>query len=116
MRWKLIGNAVNVRVSRWLGERLASPGDILIPNAQPLSREQPWPIAAFNVGDGRYSAGLSTWPKAARHKSLQDFLGSKTVPLSRRATAGFLERTRRARLRFPSGFIAAVEKHLHRMQ
>jgi DNA (cytosine-5)-methyltransferase 1 len=35
--------------------------------------------------------------------------------LSLKATAGFLSRTRRAKLRFAPGFITAVERHLDSM-
>jgi DNA (cytosine-5)-methyltransferase 1 len=37
------------------------------------------------------------------------------MPLSLKATLGFLGRTRRAKLRFEPGFIAAVERHAERM-
>jgi hypothetical protein len=49
----------------------------------------------------------------AGYRSL--FLSNRTVLgqalLSLKATAGFLGRTRRAKLRFEPGFIAAVERH-----
>jgi DNA (cytosine-5)-methyltransferase 1 len=45
---------------------------------------------------------------------LTDFLlpGEVREPLSIKATLGFLNRTRRAKLRFEPGFIDAVERHL----
>jgi len=113
IRWKLVGNAVSVPVAKWLGYRLAHPGDILLRDVQPIQRGTPWPFTAFNVGAGRFANRLSTWPKAVRHHPLHKFLSSHTEPLSRRATAGFLSRTRRAKLRFPPGFLEAVEAHLH---
>jgi DNA (cytosine-5)-methyltransferase 1 len=36
--------------------------------------------------------------------------------LSAKATAGFLNRTKRSSLRFPDGFLSAVAKHLVRVE
>jgi DNA (cytosine-5)-methyltransferase 1 len=115
MRWKLVGNSVNVRVATWLGERLAVPGKPILRGAQPMKRGERWPQAAFNVGEGRFTNSLSTWPKVVRRRSLNEFVGANSELLSRRATAGFLARTRRAQLRFPAGFIGAIESHLEKM-
>ena len=116
VRWKLVGNAVSVPVARWLGDRLASPGDVILRHVRALDRGEQWPVAGFNVGKGRFANTLSTWPKAVPRKALHEFLGQNPEPLSRRATAGFLGRTCRAKLRFPPGFIKAVEMHLRRME
>jgi DNA (cytosine-5)-methyltransferase 1 len=43
---------------------------------------------------------------------LARFLRYPTKPLSARAASGFLKRTRKGRLRFPPGFVAAVEAHI----
>ena len=51
-------------------------------------------------------------PLGLRSASLETVIGRDHTLLSRRATSGFLERTRRATLRFAPGFIEAVEKHL----
>jgi DNA (cytosine-5)-methyltransferase 1 len=115
LRWKLVGNAVSVPVARWVGYRLAYPGDILLRDVRPLPRGARWPLAGFNIGTGRFSNTLSTWPKAVRRNPLQTFLSPDAEPLSRRATAGFLGRTRRAKLRFPPGFLEAIEAHLRNM-
>jgi DNA (cytosine-5)-methyltransferase 1 len=55
---------------------------------------------------------ISTDPVAIEAPALATFLQHDGSELSFRATAGFLSRTRTAKLRFPEGFIAAVEKHL----
>jgi DNA (cytosine-5)-methyltransferase 1 len=39
-------------------------------------------------------------------------MGNDHTPLSARATAGFLARTERAKLRFADGFKDAVRRHL----
>jgi DNA (cytosine-5)-methyltransferase 1 len=112
LRWRLVGNAVSVPVARWLGDRLALPGDPVDRESVPLPRGRAWPSNAWNVGSERFTTCLSEWPKRYRRKSLSDFLLHEPKPLSLKATAGFLERTRKSGLRFPVGFIRALEHHL----
>jgi DNA (cytosine-5)-methyltransferase 1 len=107
-----VGNAVSVPVAKWLGERLAMPGEFELQGVRPLSESQAWPTHAWNVGLGRFTARLSEWPKRYRRKPLVSFLLHEPKLLSIRATAGFLERAGRSSLRFPVGFIAALEQHL----
>jgi DNA (cytosine-5)-methyltransferase 1 len=115
-RWKLVGNAVSVPAFKWLGERLASPGDVILRNVAPVRTDRMWPTAAFNVGEGRFSNDLSKWPKHYKAKHLHEFIDDDPALLTRRATAGFLDRTKQGSLRFPPGFIKAVEAHLRRME
>lgn len=111
-RWKLVGNAVSVPVAKWLGERLAAPGDFQVRDAAPLPLGRAWPTLAWNVGEGRYTARLSEWPKCYRSQPLESFLRHEPKPLSAKATAGFLERARRGHLHFPVGFLQALDRHL----
>jgi DNA (cytosine-5)-methyltransferase 1 len=114
-RWKMVGNAVSVPVSRWVGEQLARPRDTgERKEVRPLST--PWPQAAWGREGERYAVEVSAWPACEQYLGLEEFLRFDTRPLSERATAGFLARTRRSRLRFPEGFIPAVETHLAEMQ
>ena len=53
-RWRLVGNAVNVRVTEWLGRRLANPGRFTDENLKPLCTP-PGPNAAY----GRIE--IATW-------------------------------------------------------
>jgi DNA (cytosine-5)-methyltransferase 1 len=117
-RWKLVGNAVTVDVAAWLGERLADPGNYLdAPRPHtPLEKDAPWPTAAFNTGGGRYSVAIGTHPRLRKSKPLAEFLEFPVEDLSERATRGFYERTKVAKLRFPAGFIDAVRAHLARME
>jgi DNA (cytosine-5)-methyltransferase 1 len=71
-----------------------------------------WPTAAWNVGEGRMIVSASEWPVKKRYISLDTFLKYALTPLSVRATSGFLRRTGVAKLRFPPGFIEAVQAHL----
>lgn len=114
MRWKLVGNAVCVPVAAWLGRRLARPGAFVAAGAEPLTRKGAWPDAAWNVGDGRFTARISAWPRHTTGRPLAEFLKSPTKPLSTRAAAGFLERANRGSLRFPPGFLEALRRHLER--
>jgi DNA (cytosine-5)-methyltransferase 1 len=111
MRWKLVGNAVSVPVARWLGQRLTRPFPFRERAMMTLPPGGRWPQAAWNVGEGRFTAPVSMWPVRRKQKALHEFL-RETEPLSPRATAGFLSRTRRSSLRFPPGFIDAVQRHL----
>lgn len=111
-RWRLVGNAVSVPVSTWIGRRLARLRDFELSEIRWLREGEPWPRAAWSVGEGRQTARVSAWPLRKARVPLEDFLRFPTTPLSEKATAGFLERTKRANLRFPAGFLEAVGRHL----
>ncbi len=115
-RWKLVGNAVSVPVARWLGERLARPGEALVDATRQLVSGRSWPRAAWNMGDGRFEVEISEWPRREPQPTLQEFLRYEPKPLSARATLGFLQRTKKGSLRFPLGFIPAIERHLAAVQ
>jgi DNA (cytosine-5)-methyltransferase 1 len=115
-RWKLVGNAVTVDVAAWLGENLAAPrrgkGSR---DGVALEAGTPWPRAAWNVGNGRMAAEVSSWPVHTERVPLHKFLNHPPKLLSTKATAGFLGRTEIAKLKFPTGFLARVAAHLDRM-
>lgn len=115
-RWKLIGNAVSVPVARWIGRRLAQPGDFELDGVRRINVGQKWPRVSWNVGEGRFTANISSWPKRHKRRHLQDFLLDELEPLSLKATSGFFERTKKSSLRFPEGFLQTVERHLKRME
>lgn len=113
-RWGLVGSAVSVPVANWVGARLCKPGfydakrDMEFPSAT-----RP-PRAARFDGRSRHAVAISTDPVGIAPPSLLRFMSEPAAQelLSMKATAGFLNRTRRAKLRFVPGFIAAVERHL----
>ena len=80
----------------------------------PREGGRPWPVAAYGVRGQRQAVNVSAWPVHAPFTPLGEFLHYPTRELSERATAGFLGRTRRSSLRFPHGFLDAVEAHLER--
>lgn len=111
-RWKLVGNAVTVGAAEWIGRRLAAPLQYEPTFDVPLHNGDRWPRAAWNMGQGRFRAARSAWPSHEDRPALAEFLMFEPQMLSEKATAGFLARTRTSSLRFPPGFIAAVERHL----
>lgn len=114
-RWKLVGNAVNVRVAEWVGRRFAKPGIPLCFETRSLEGHRTWPSAAWSVDGVRSAVIASDWPVQYAYRSLEDFLAYPLLPLSVRATSGFLQRTNNAKLRFPPGFLDALRDHLKRM-
>jgi DNA (cytosine-5)-methyltransferase 1 len=115
-RWKLVGNAVNVRAAEWIGKRLAVPGTVLPFTTRPLRATSSWPVAAWNVGPGREAVEASEWPVRRKYQSLEGFLKHPLQPLSVKATAGFLGRAERGGLRFPPDFLKTLREHLEGMK
>lgn len=111
MRWKLVGNAVCVPVVQWLGNRLKTPGEFTLDGVRPISTTGAWPTVAWNVGEGRFTADISEWPRRLKRIDLTEFLKWPGQPLSSRATAGFLKRTHKGSLHFPTGFLEALAAH-----
>lgn len=107
MRWYLVGNAVSVPVSQWIGARLAAPGAYSPDDrgAHPFTGQK-WPPAAWRVSPDEpvMVSGESDWPldREARDqlglttRSLAELLAESQGrrPLSQRAAKGFLNRFR----------------------
>jgi DNA (cytosine-5)-methyltransferase 1 len=115
-RWKLVGNAVTVDVAHWLGYRLRRPGSHEVARDHPLVPSKSWPKAAWGSDGDRASVAISSWPVRAKGVPLHRFLQFTGTLLSVKATGGFLSRAKSSRLRFPVGFLDAVEVHLKRMK
>lgn len=110
-RWRLVGNAVSVRMSKWVSRRLTEPIVYTPDGDKPLQPGDAWPNAAWGRDGIAYRTGRSMWPERAPTTDLEDFV-TDTKPLSPRATAGFLGRARNGRLRFVPGFLDDVQRHL----
>lgn len=117
MRWKLVGNAVSVRAAEWLGEQMKVPSIYDDAADYLLERKASLPDAAWSLEPGRRFVSLaSRWPEGIPSTPLEEFLQYQPILLSERATAGFLSRVRASSLRFPEGFVAALEHHLREMR
>lgn len=113
-RWKLVGNAVSVDAAEWVARRLCAPEGAVPVSSSRLSRNTPWPNAAFGGPTGRFVVDAGTWPVARPRTSLPEFLRFEPNLLSARATRGFLTRLRQSGLRRPADFDRALEAHLSR--
>ena len=108
-RWRLVGNAVNVRVSTWLGERLAAQPERSQPFAGAMiPSAAPWPGAAWGARGQRFAVDVSEWPVRKPYTTISRFLRYPPTPLSERASAGFLGRALKSSLRFEPAFIQAM--------
>ena len=115
-RWRLLGNAVSVPVAEWIGRRLVEPGSYDGCGDALLNPELPWPDAAWNV-DGRrdsrrVAAGVTEYPLRKRRGRISAFSTERWPDLSLRALRGFARRAREGRLRYPAGFLDAIEANL----
>lgn len=117
-RWKLVGNAVNVRTAEWVGRAmLTSPRDLSLAAAD-FDQFKSWPRAAFGgPGETRMAVSASAWPEAVPCPSIESFLRYEAEPLSVRALSGFLSRLKASSLRgYPPEFIPSLERFMHRQQ
>lgn len=114
-RWRLVGNAVSVPVTRWLGSRLSAPAVYDSTFDPPLRSKQKWPNAAWSLGGDIHVATVSEWPLDVPSSSLVEFLENPLRPLSSRAASGFHRRAAASTLNFAPGFLDAVERHLETM-
>ncbi|RKT47041.1 DNA cytosine methyltransferase [Thiocapsa rosea] len=111
-RWKLVGNAVTVGVAEWLIDRLYQPGSVVIPGRELTDLER-WPNAAFGRAGRRWLFDASAWPVRRTYQHLLDVLNPDALaPLSHRAAAGFLARTKRSTLTFHPDFLVDLEAHV----
>jgi DNA (cytosine-5)-methyltransferase 1 len=111
-RWKLVGNAVTVGVSQWLGGMLLSPGEHDRSRGA-LVADGRWPHAAWGDGGKVYRADVSMWPVRLPYQHLlETVVHAAAQPVSHRAAAGFHSRMLRSGLRFDEAFKADVGEHV----
>jgi DNA (cytosine-5)-methyltransferase 1 len=111
LRWSLVGSAVSVPVSRWIGNRLTDPGVFDAARCRSFPANGRLPRAACGDHTGRCAVAISTDPVGIRPPHLHDFLEYPRTPLSAKATDGFYRRASAAKLRFAEGFLEAVRRH-----
>lgn len=114
LRWHLVGNAVCVPMSAWVGRRLAEPGSVSAEVA-PLSTRG-WPIAGRG-GPGLRPESVAVTARAFDEDfSIEQSLTDDLKPLSAKATRGFLTRADKGSLRFAEGFLDDLRLHLKSME
>lgn len=111
-RWLLVGNAVNVRVSAWIGKNLAQPPSVERDSGRRLRTGDPWPAAAWGDRSARWAVEVGAWPVRVKQRPLADFLQYPVAQLSERAAAGFLARYKAGGLKIKRDFLEALEGHL----
>lgn len=114
-RWKLIGNAVSVPVSGWIGERLSldqhSTSKDMFP-MMPLRTERPMPRAAFGARGKWFSVGVGTHVQHQSHTPIMDFLVDPLKPLSDKALSGYVARASSSTRRIPDRFLRDLRAEL----
>lgn len=115
-RWKLVGNAVTVGVSDWVGRRLREPGEPIV-EGEPHREGDRWPLAAFGTKGKAWGVEVSMWPVREPYRHLSDVVElNEGKPLSDRAAAGFLSRAKRGSLNFVDDFLDDVAEHAAHME
>lgn len=111
VRWSLVGNAVPVPVSRWLGRRLRRPGR-WDPTLQEAFAGPTLPGAAWGADGEIFRVDVGTYPLGVDHPPIDRFLRYAMNPLSARGAEGFMRRARASKLRYQSRFLADLERFI----
>lgn len=114
-RWKVLGNAVNVSVSSWVAQRLNDKNlESFDSNSATPKKSKKWAKAAFqDYGSKIYNLELSPYPLGINYTPIMSFLSEPLVPLSLKATLGFLKRVESSTLiKYPTEFIDSINKYL----
>ena len=113
-RWKLVVNAVTVGVSRWVGSRLANPGDPVVDYVDWEPGRGSWPTAAAG-SNGRIQipTSITEFPIHESYSHLAEMVDvAGAEALSLRGAKGFWSRLQQGNLgRFP-GFREDVQEHI----
>jgi DNA (cytosine-5)-methyltransferase 1 len=110
-RWKLVGNAVTVGVARWVGDRLAEPGEVLADDGE--WDRATWPAAAWGAKGMVRTVRASEYPRLAPYKHIRDIVDCNSArTLSYRGARGFWSRLEPTKLGAFPGFREAVAEHV----
>lgn len=114
LRWKLVGNAVNTKVSEWVGHRIANnPNYQINPDRVKLSRCKPWPKAGFNDDVNVMAISSSAYPEGVNYVPILRFIKHPLKPLSLKATLGFYKRVCASTLiKYPDQFKKSLRIYL----
>ena len=118
-RWRLLGNAVSVPVAEWIGRRLRKPGNYSGSGDPPVDPNSSWPDAAWNMdcqaNTRRVAVQVTEYPVRRRRGRISAFATERWPDLSKRALLGFTQRARDGRLKYPPGFLDALEARLRQL-
>jgi len=114
-RWKMIGNAVSVPVSRWIGSRIAEefhePLGLEV-SVGLIDRNRPLPRAAFGGNGHWFASDVSTHIYLPIHEPIMKFLRDPLRPLSVKALGGYLNRAEQTTRRIPERFLRDLSRQL----
>lgn len=113
-RWKLIGNAVNVKVSDWVGRQIVK-GDSNGPDPQSiyLFKNGKWPKAAFNDKGKIFGVNASLFPENNKLIPIDEFIKHSLKPLSVKAVSGFYKRVQESTLiKYTDEFTTSLEAYI----
>jgi len=112
-RWRMIGNAVSVPLSEWIGEEIVNYVGGATPPGQ-LFESGPLPNAAFgSARNGWFRVDATTHVKVAEHQPLAAFLAEPLKPLSSKALRGYILRVESGNKALPKKFVADLKRQLN---
>jgi DNA (cytosine-5)-methyltransferase 1 len=110
-RWRLVGNAVSVPVAKWvLGRLSAKPSEL--PVGTRLAASSRWPANAYGYEGKRWAVELPETVKRKARPSLETFTPHAWDRISYRALKGFYDRASSSNLKWPRGFLTALQTEL----
>lgn len=116
-RWRMVGNAVSVPMAKWIAERLLAPqAPFVAEHEDGLPKSGGWPGAAWGYKGKRGKATVTEWPIFTPPQHLSAFLSREVMPLSKKATSGFLSRLVKSNLRYDEAFRADLAYHLKQVE
>jgi DNA (cytosine-5)-methyltransferase 1 len=114
-RWHMVGNAVCVPVSEWIGKQLTNPKKYLVERQKPLKNKR-WPRAAWGAKGQRFEMDMSMWPVNNTYKPILEFLRYPLKPLSIKGASGFYNRAKKSKLiRYPDRFLKSLEMYIEKI-
>lgn len=114
-RWHMVGNAVCVSVSEWIGEQLMSPKKYLSEREKPLKYKK-WPKAGWGAKGQKFEMDLSMWPVNDAYTPILEFLEYPLKPLSVKGASGFYSRALKCtQVRYPERFLNSLVTYIEKM-
>jgi len=116
-RWKLIGNAVTVGVSKWVAGRLFEPGTASNEFVPWEFHKGSWPTAAWGENGRIWNLPqMSEFPLHEPYQHLSHVIDSSAADvLSHRASSGFYSRLQQGNLGRHPGFRSDMFEHIAAM-